>query len=252
MDDILEGLVSWRARQIENILKNETDKSQRMKIVKNTREDFNGLLNIMNFPENEMKISLKSSTDITLGLYNPYSKASCILMQLYSMEIGSPSLYIDANEKARDFDMTFLKELGPFLYALGRVTSQAEYNKSNDDRVARGFDYFGGVKYNLAGSFMLFRGAPMQNDWISPYSANTGCMVQLPQSTSTSKDPMVALGFAMPDWIKDNQTPTLFVFAIQNYFTMSGLTMNNEAYTAYPSEKEVLLSEGCKVYILGI
>jgi len=51
-----------------------------MKIVKNTREDFNGLLNIMNFPENEMKISLKSSTDITLGLYNPYSKASCILM----------------------------------------------------------------------------------------------------------------------------------------------------------------------------
>jgi len=39
------------------------------------------------------------------------------------MEIGSPSLYIDANEKARDFDMTFLKELGPFLYALGRVTS---------------------------------------------------------------------------------------------------------------------------------
>jgi len=51
-----------------------------MKIIKNTREDFNGLLNIMNFPENEMKISLKSSTDITLGLYNPYSKASCILM----------------------------------------------------------------------------------------------------------------------------------------------------------------------------
>ena len=80
MDDILEGLVLWRARQIENILKNETEKNNRIKIVKNTREDFNGLLNIMNFPENEMKISLKSSTDITLGLYNPYSKASCILM----------------------------------------------------------------------------------------------------------------------------------------------------------------------------
>jgi len=39
------------------------------------------------------------------------------------MEIGGPSLYIDANEKARNLDKTFLKELGPFLYALGRVTS---------------------------------------------------------------------------------------------------------------------------------
>ena len=92
----------------------------------------------------------------------------------------------------------------------------------------------------------------MQNNWIKPYYDQTGHTVYLPQSMSTSKDPMVALGFAMPDRIKDNQTPTLFVFAIQNYYTMSGLTMNNEAYTAYPSEKEVLLSEGCKVYILGI
>ena len=74
----------------------------------------------------------------------------------------------------------------------------AEYYKSKGDKVTCGKD-LGGVDDNLGGSFMLFRGAPMQNDWISPYSANTGCMVQLPQSTSTSKDPMVALGFAMPD-----------------------------------------------------
>ena len=99
---------------------------------------------------------------------------------------------------------------------------------------------------------MLFRGAPMQNDWVKPYADKVGRVVYLPQSMSTSKDPMVALGFAMPDRIKDNQTPTLFVFTIQNYYTMSGLTMNNEAYTAYPSEKEVILSEGCKIYILGI
>ena len=63
---------------------------------------------------------------------------------------------------------------------------------------------------------------------------------------------MVALGFAMPDWIKDNQTPTLFVFACQNYINVSGLTMNNEAYTAYPSEAEVLLCEGCEIWVLGV
>ena len=28
--------------------------------------------------------------------------------------------------------------------------------------------------------------------------------------------------------------------------------MNNEAYTAYPSEAEVLLSEGCKMYVLSV
>lgn len=28
--------------------------------------------------------------------------------------------------------------------------------------------------------------------------------------------------------------------------------MNNEAYTSYPSEREVLLREGCKVYVLSV
>ena len=134
--------------------------------------------------------------------------------------------------------------MGPFLHALGKVTKEAEYNKSEGDYVARGYN-LGGVDDNLGGSFMLFRGAPMQADWVKPYSDKVGQKIRLPQSTSCSKDPMVALGFAMPDWIKDNQTPTLFVIACGNYLKISGLTMNNEAYTAYPSESEVLLVEGC-------
>ena len=77
-------------------------------------------------------------------------------------------------------------------------------------------------------------------------------MIMLPQATSCSKDPLVALDFAMPEWIKDNQTPTLFVFACQNYKMIQGMTMNNEAYTSYPVEDEYLLMEGCNVYILSI
>ena len=45
------------------------------------------------------------------------------------------------------------------------VTAAAELNKSKDDKVTTGKE-LGGVEYNLAGSFMLFRGAPMQADWV--------------------------------------------------------------------------------------
>ena len=31
-----------------------------------------------------------------------------------------------------------------------------------------------------------------------------------------------------------------------------GIRMNNEAYTSYPSEREILLREGCKLYILSV
>ena len=47
------------------------------------------------------------------------------------MEMGSPQLYAEANRVARDMDLTFLKELGPFLRCLGTVAENAEYNKSD-------------------------------------------------------------------------------------------------------------------------
>ena len=61
--------------------------------------------------------------------------------------------------------MTYLKELGPFLNALGTVSRSAELHKSMGDKVTPGKE-LGGVERNLAGSFMLFRGAPMQADWV--------------------------------------------------------------------------------------
>ena len=147
--------------------------------------------------------------------------------------------------------MTYLKELGPFLKALGSVSRSAEMYKSKDDKVTAG-EKLGGSEWNMAGSFMLFRGAPMQDDWVKPYADKVGWSILLPQSTSTTKDPVGALGFAFPKKIKENQTPTFFVFACQNYWRITGLTMNNEAYTAYPSEDEVLLCEGCPINVLGI
>ena len=79
------------------------------------------------------------------------------------MELGTPQLYADANRVARDMDLTYLKELGPFLKALAEITSASEENKT--DKVTPG-EELGGVRDNMAGSFLLFRGAPMKHEWI--------------------------------------------------------------------------------------
>ena len=65
------------------------------------------------------------------------------------------------------------------MQALGEVTLWAEDGKSVDDKVTTG-QALGGVKWNLGGSFMLFRGAPMQDDWVKPYTDKVGTNVRLP------------------------------------------------------------------------
>ena len=65
------------------------------------------------------------------------------------------------------------------MKALGEVTEGAEYYKSVDDKVTTG-EALGGEDCNLGGSFMLFRGAPMQDDWVKPYTDKVGTEVRLP------------------------------------------------------------------------
>ena len=92
----------------------------------------------------------------------------------------------------------------------------------------------------------------MKDEWVQPYVENVGEEVRLPGSNSCSKSPIVALRFAFPQKPKEGHTPTLFVIAFKNYDFISAMTMNNEAYSAYPSEAEVLLCEGCPVYVLAV
>lgn len=68
-----------------------------------------------------------------LDLSDPYSKVSCFILQLYSMEFGSPPLYAEANRVAREMDLSFLKELGPFLKPLSVVAANGEKNKDPGD-----------------------------------------------------------------------------------------------------------------------
>jgi len=60
------------------------------------------------------------------NLYNPYSIASCAILQLYSMELGDPPVYNELNKAMRLRDNTHLHHLGPFAYALWIVTTYAE------------------------------------------------------------------------------------------------------------------------------
>ena len=102
MNEVLEGLMLWYARQMEVVLKETKGKNERLRSVKNNREIFIEIFNLMDFTEAEKDTPLKHTKyDPILGLRNPYSKASCLLMQLYSMEIGSPQLYSEANRVAR-------------------------------------------------------------------------------------------------------------------------------------------------------
>ena len=101
INEVLEGLMLWYARQMEVVLKETKGKNERLRSVKNNREIFIEIFNLMDFTEAEKDTPMKDSDDPILGLSNPYSKASCLLMQLYSMEIGSPQLYAEANRVAR-------------------------------------------------------------------------------------------------------------------------------------------------------
>ena len=56
---------------------------------------------------------LVDNRDPELALFDPYSKVTCFIMYLYSMEFGTPALYSELNRVARDMDMTQLKNLGP-------------------------------------------------------------------------------------------------------------------------------------------
>ena len=90
MNEVLEGLLQWMTRQIETRMAGKS-KNIRLKIIKNSRAAFSIIFETLDFSEQEMNKPMKwSNSDPVLGLMNPNSKVSCLLLYLYSMEIGTP------------------------------------------------------------------------------------------------------------------------------------------------------------------
>ena len=115
------------------------------------------------------------------------------------MELGSPPLYDEVNRVARDMDMSQIKQLGPFIKALSIVTQWSEKQKLPSDLITPG-QYLGGVEDNMAGAFLVCRGAPMKKDWTLPFQQSVGQgFVHLSSNTSWSRNPKVALEFALKE-----------------------------------------------------
>ena len=83
-------------------------------------------LNKICLPQSQWDTPLKYYGSSDLSLRNPYSPVACWVLYLYSMELGSPPLYMELNRAAREMDKTKLNQLGPFALALAWVCFGAE------------------------------------------------------------------------------------------------------------------------------
>ena len=222
----------------KNLIKNSKKSAQ------NAMENF---LNKICIDESCWEIPLELNSDSDLSLNNPYSAVSCWVLYLYSMELGSPPLYLELNRTSRNLDRRFLSQLGPFALALLCVCVWGDYHKKEEDRILP--DQFLGGGY-LTGCFILWRGVPMEQEWIQDYVDNVGEEVRISGNNSYSRNLTVALKFAFKDQ-GNLKKPVLFLLLKGNYSGHGSVMLNGEAYSSYPSEGEMLLYEGAPVRILG-
>ena len=109
----------------------------------------------------------------------------------------------------------------------------------------------GGTENNISGSFMLWRGAPMKNEWIEDYENHVGSSIKFKGFTSTSRSIQVALKFAFPT-AEDDKIPVLFSISCSNYVGILGIKISNEGCSCYPDEDETVFMDGATVNIWSI
>lgn len=173
-------------------------------------------------------------------------------------------------------DSTQIEKLGPFAQALRKITAEAEAHRGVDDKIESGTiiqQKQGGVDWNISGVYLLWKGAFMTEATLSAYEKNqyTGkikegfydgkslkgkpVFIHLPGNVSFShhlKDALGAIQASSGQVDLDEQKPVLFVLSCQNYMSSQGVRLNNEAFTSYPGDQEMLLRQGCRVYVLQV
>lgn len=192
---------------------------------------------------------MKSDVCIT----NPYSKISCILFYLYSLELGTPPFYSVVNQVARDKDESQVQNLGPFIRALTQLITEGESEKAQLDRIKMGNEFKKDkcVAWNMAGAFLLWKGANMKQEWIQRYEQMTSEAMHIDQNIVCYRDPKMALNFVLNKETA-GYVPVLFVIACQNYIIPYGVYINSGAFTAYPAEDAFILHQSCKMYVLDV
>lgn len=246
--EIVTGLETWIVDQNEERMDrtkmNTQAKRMVIRLTKHIlKEKIIGLVNISDWEQ-----TMTSSGDHPdLNFKDPYSKITCLLLYLYSMELGTPPLYAEANRVARDMDFSLQDVLGPFIMGLYFVTMWANKSRHDHDKIKTG-DMIGGEVNNIAGSYLLWRGTAMKNEWIDDIATKINVSFKFKGNTSCSRSLKVALGFAFKN-VREGHQPVLFVVAVTNYQGILGMSMNHEAYTAYPNEGEYLFMDGATVNV---
>ena len=101
--EMMEGLMGWHVVLTEQRMKGKS-KNATMKVIKVTRKTYNDVLDLVQITN--VNEPLTSDRDAELGVLNAYSKVSCLVLQLYSMEWGTPPLYAEVNRVARDMNLS--------------------------------------------------------------------------------------------------------------------------------------------------
>ena len=124
---IVDGLVWWIVIQTEFRMRQVKFKNQIRNSKQSAQNSMEKFLNKICIPKSKWDTPLELISDQPdLKLINPYSAVACWVLYLYSMELGSPPLYMELNRATREMDKTKLPQLGPFAVALAWVCERAE------------------------------------------------------------------------------------------------------------------------------
>ena len=141
-----------------------------------------------------MNLFHKNENDIS----DPYGKMTCLILYLYSMQIGEPPLYSEVNRVCRNMDRKYLKTLGPFIRCLEKTLLWAEKNaidkRSTGDSL-RLLTNRGGL-HNMSALFILFSGAQLKQQWLYEYEKRRFEFVTMPGNFSCTENLGVAFEFA--------------------------------------------------------
>lgn len=104
-DQISVGFSKWFFHQLELTMKiNQLSSQVAAKVAKNyknTIAEFMKSIELSNIHENLIIDQDEAKKDSDLNLANPYSKITGFILQLLSMEFGSPPLYAELNRASR-------------------------------------------------------------------------------------------------------------------------------------------------------
>ena len=130
MDEVFLGVEKWLVVQMVSKMGN-TSLQQRRVMINKTKINFKKIKDAADCPRSNEPLTYKDLED-------PYSSATCVILYLYSMELGSPPLYAELNRVARDMDTTQLEYLGPIQRAVFMITLYAEEGRTAEDKIKTG------------------------------------------------------------------------------------------------------------------